>query len=218
VNTPHSTINRLERRVLFPVRLLYLLICILAHSSTASAQDSDGQLLAAVGVTEPIAIPTMATSTGAAVNVFDFRVLDGATIDGLATNVMQVVLHTSGTAPSTAFSNIVWRLNGTGVSNVTGTYSSGSNTITFSGLSMSVSNGGLETYTVNAYYGTNTGLTEGQTFIFSIDGDVDLTLGAGTLMSGANGTISNSTGSTVDITATKLTSLRSRLVRSVAAR
>lgn len=195
---------QLERYALFPTCLFSLLLCVLVFSSTASAQDSDGQLLAAVGVSEPIAIPTTVTSTGAALNVFDFRVLDGATSDGLAINVTQVVLHTSGTASNTAFSNVVWRLNGTGVSNVTGSYSSGANTITFSGLSMSISNGGLETYTVNAYYGTNTGLTEGQTFILSIDGDVDLTLGAGTLMSGANGTISNSTGSTVDVTATQL--------------
>ena len=40
--------------------------------------------------------------------------------------------------------------------------------------------------------------------MLSLDGDVDLTLGAGTLMSGGNGTISNSTGSPVVVAATQL--------------
>lgn len=205
VNTVPSFSVSPKRRISLSAFLFCSLLCILALSSVASAQDSDGQLIAAAGVTEPIALPSTANASGSAVDVFDFRLLDGATGDGLALNITQVVLHTSGTASSTIFGQVVWRLNGPDASNVTGTYSSGGNTITFSGLSISVSNGGLETYTVNAYYGTNTGLTEGQTFIISLDGDIDLTLGAGTLMSGSNGTISNSTGSTVDIAATKLT-------------
>ncbi len=203
-NTTHLITDLSGRCARLSNLLCFALLCILGLASVASAQDSDGQLLAAVGVSEPIALASTANAAGSAVDVFDFRLLDGATADAFALSITQIVLHTSGTASSAIYNQVVWRLNGPDATNVTGTYSSGGNTIAFSGLSISVSNGGLETYTVNAYYGTNSGLTEGQTFVLSIDGDVDLTLGAGTLMSGGNGTISNSTGSTVDITATQL--------------
>jgi PKD repeat protein len=203
-NTICSTHVSSESRTRCSVFLLFVLLCTLVLSSVASAQDSDGQLLAAVGVAEPVNLASTVNAAGSAVDVFDFRLLDGATADGLALNISQIVLHTSGTATSTVYNQVVWRLSGPDASNVTGTYSSGGNTITFSGLTISVSNGGLETYVVNAYYATNSGLTEGQTFVLSLDGDVDLTLGAGTLMSGGNGTISNSTGSPVVVAATQL--------------
>ena len=65
-----------------------------------------------------------------------------------------------------------------------------------------MANGGIETYTTNAYYNDNTSLTEGNTFILSLDGDVDLTVGGGNTQ--MSSTVSNSTGSTVDVTATQL--------------
>ncbi len=196
---------RLSSVFLFVPRFVPALFCTLALASAAGAQDSDGQLLAASGVTEPIALPSTINAVGSAVDVFDFRLLDGGSGDGLTLNVTQVVLNTSGTASNTIFAQVTWRLNGPSASNVTGVYNGGGNSITFSGLSISVPDGSLETYTVNAYYNDNTGLTESQTFILSIDGDVDLTLGGGgSLMSGANVARNNGSGSTVDIAATKL--------------
>ena len=94
---------------------------------------------------------------------------------------------------------------GPDATNVSGTYNSGANTLTFSGLAISVANAANETYTVNAYYSELTNPSENQTLILSIDGDTDLTVsGTGTQMSGANAAVNNSTGSTLSITATQL--------------
>ena len=176
-----------------------------ANSSqlTGLVADSDGSLTAAGGVTEPVAIDTTLDTTGEAVNVFDFTLSDGGTADGNALTVSQIVLNVSGTASDTQRDNVTWRLSGNDASNVTGTYNAGADTITFTGLSISIADGTSEVYTVNAYYNDNTGLTEGLTYILSVDGDTDVTVGAGTQM-GATSAITNSTGSTVDVVATTL--------------
>ena len=174
-----------------------------AYSSAVivSGIDSDGALTGAAGVSEPVALATDVTSAVASVDVFDFALSDGGAADGLALNATDVVLHTAGGA---SFDQVVWRLDGPDVGNATGTYSAGANTITFSGLSISVADGAAETYTVNAYYSDNTGLTDGAVFQLSLDGDDDLTLTGGTQMSGANGSVANGAGSAVDVTATQL--------------
>jgi hypothetical protein len=165
-----------------------------------TTKDNDGTLSASGTVSEPIALPSTATTSGAAVDIFDFTLTDGGASDGLTLAVTQVVFNTSGTGP---FAKVAFRLNGPDAANVSGTYSSGANTLTFSGLTISIANGTSETYTVNAYYSDNTSLTENQTLILSIDGDTDLTVsGTGTQISGANAAITNSTGTTLNITAT----------------
>ena len=172
-----------------------------AYSTSISLQaDTDGTLTAAGGVTEPAALPSTATGSGSAVDIFDFTLSDGGAADGLALGVSQAVLHTSGSGP---FSQVIFRLNGPDATNVTGTYNGGANTITFSSLPISVAHGASETYTVNAYYNDNSGLTEAQTLVLSIDGDIDLSV-SGTLMTGSNAAITNGTGSTVSIAATHL--------------
>jgi len=163
--------------------------------------DSDGDLTSAGGVTEPVGLPSTVDTEGEALDIFDFDLVDGGTSDGLTLDVSQIVLHTSGTGP---FSQVTFRLNGPDASNVTGTYSGGANTLTFSSLSISVANGGSETYTVNAYYNDNTGLTEDQTLALSVDGDTDLTVGGSGTQMGSTSAVTNGSGSTVDITATQL--------------
>ena len=173
----------------------------LTKIQTQDNLNTDGSLTAGTGVSEPVAIPSTATTTGAAVDIFDFKLTDGGGGDATAMTVSQVMLNTSGTGP---FSKLAFRLNGPDASNVSGTYNSSNNTISFTGLSLSVADGANETYTVNAYYSDNTGLTEDQTLILSVDGDVDLTLGANGTAMGTTTAVTNGTGSTVDITATKL--------------
>jgi hypothetical protein len=170
---------------------------------TVAIPNSDGSLTASATVTEPVAINTTVDTVGEAINVFDFTLTDGGTTDGLAMTVSQIVVNVSGTSSDTNRANVTWRLNGSDASNATGTYNAGADTITFTGLSISIADGTSEVYTVNAYYNDNTGLTEGLTYILSVDGDTDVTVGAGTQM-GATSAITNSTGSTVDVVATTL--------------
>lgn len=166
--------------------------------------DSDGSLTAAAGVAEPVAIPTTVDTIGEALDVFDFTLTDGGTADALALGVSQVVVNVSGTATDAQRSQITWRLNGPDASNVTGTYSAGADTLTFSGLSISVADGTSEVYTVNAYFNDNTSLTDNATVILSVDGDTDLTvLGTGTSMA-ATTAVTNGTGTLTTVAATRM--------------
>ena len=166
--------------------------------------DLDASLTAAAGVAEPVAISTTVDTVGEALDVFDFTLTDGGTADALALGVSQVVVNVSGTATDAQRSQVTWRLNGSDASNVTGTYSAGADTLTFSSLSISVADGTSEIYTVNAYFNDNTSLTDNATVILSVDGDTDLTvLGTGTSMA-ATTAVTNGTGTLTTVAATKL--------------
>ncbi|WP_020408661.1 tandem-95 repeat protein [Hahella ganghwensis] len=171
---------------------------------TTNSPDSDGDLTASGAVTEPVGLDTTVDTVGEAVDVFDFTLSDGGTADGLAMTVSQIVVNVSGTSTDTERGNITWRLNGNDVSNVAGVYNAGSDTITFSGISISVADGGSETYTVNAYYNDNTGVTEDHTVILSVDGDTDLTVGGSGTSMGATSAVTNGTGTTLDVVTTTL--------------
>ncbi|MCE9685551.1 cadherin-like domain-containing protein, partial [Shewanella sp. AS16] len=171
---------------------------------TTAAVDADGSLTAGGGVSEPVALNTTVDTVGEAVNLFDFTLTDGSGGDTLPMTVSQVVVNVSGTSTDSERGQVTWRLNGNDASNVAGVYDAGADTITFSGLSISVADGGSETYTINAYYNDNTNLTENHTFILSVDGDTDLTLGAGGTQMSTTSPITNSTGSTIGVTATAL--------------
>ncbi|MBT4500811.1 MAG: hypothetical protein HOC74_23985, partial [Gemmatimonadetes bacterium] len=177
-------------------------ITILPTSSsiTSITINSDGILTAGSGVSEPVALPSTANSVGDALPIFDFALVDGGASDGKPLELSQVVVHTSGTGP---FNKVVFRLSGPDASQVVGTQSGG--LLTFSGLNISVANGQTETYAVDAYYSDTSGLTDGQTLGLSIDGDVDLTVGAsGTQMSGGNAPVINGAGSAVAVVADRL--------------
>ncbi|MEA3352924.1 MAG: Ig-like domain-containing protein [Campylobacterota bacterium] len=173
-------------------------------TTTAPPADSDATLTAAGGVSEPVPLDTTVDTTGEAVDLFDFTISDGGTSDGLTTDITQIVLNVSGTATDAQRAKVTWRLNGNDVSNVTGTYDAGADTITFSGLSISIADGGSEVYTVNGYYNDNTGLTEDLTFILSTDGDTDFTVDGAKTQMAATSAVNNSTGTTVDVVTTAL--------------
>ncbi|MFH1741922.1 MAG: hypothetical protein ABIH23_23205, partial [bacterium] len=187
---------------------IFILITIavfLIAAEQANAQDSDGNLTAAAGVIEPVGLDSTVTTQGGATAVFDFTLTDGGGGDALALDVTQVVLHYSGSGGDALLLKVDWRLNGPDAVNAVGTVNTIADTITFAGLTVSVVEGDSEIYTVSAFYNDNTGLTEDQTIIVSIDGDTaDLTVGGGGTQMGATTPVNNGTGSTVDIIATQL--------------
>lgn len=172
------------------------------QGDTPSSATASGNLTAGSSVTEPVGLDTTADTSGEAVNLMDFTLVDDGS-DGSTMEISQIVVNVSGTSSDSERSKVTWRLNGNDASNVSGSYNSSSDTITFSGLSISVADGGSETYTINGYYNDNTGLSEDHTFILSIDGDTDITSSGGTTMA-ATTPVTNSSGSTVDVTATAL--------------
>ncbi len=172
------------------------------QGDTPSSATASGNLTAGSSVTEPVGLDTTADTSGEAVNLMDFTLEDDGS-DGSTMDISQIVVNVSGTSSDSERSKVTWRLNGNDASNVSGSYNSSSDTITFSGLSISVADGGSETYTINGYYNDNTGLSEDHTFILSIDGDTDITSSGGTTM-GTTPPVTNGSGSTIDVTATAL--------------
>ncbi|WP_462158959.1 Ig-like domain-containing protein [Pseudoalteromonas sp. GB56] len=172
--------------------------------SVTDTPDSDGDVIAGSTVIEPIGLDTTADTVGEAVDLFDFTIVDGGTSDGLPMTVSDIIVRVAGTTTDTDRSNITWRLNGSDVTNVTGTYDTALDRITFSGLSISIADGTSETYTVNGYYNDNTNVTEDSSFILIVEGDVNLTIGASGTQMGSTPAITNSTGGTLDVTATSL--------------
>ncbi|MHB0875814.1 MAG: DUF4347 domain-containing protein [Anaerolineae bacterium] len=176
----------------------------LANSSevTVLFRDSTSTVTAAGGVTEPVALPSTLDTAGEAANVFDFTIADDAHSDGYATAISEIALSTSGTAD---FTKVTWRLNGPDATNVTGTYNGVADTITFSGLSISVADGSSEPYTVSAYFSSTSGLVEGGTYLLSVDANTSFTVDvAGSQMAAGQDPVTNGTGSTVVIVATEL--------------
>lgn len=165
--------------------------------NVSSLFDSDGNLTTGGG-SEPSSIATNAGTTAA----LDFTLSDGGGSDGLAMTVSQVKVHVSGTSTATERGNVAWTLTGPDISSpVTGSYSAG--VVTFSGLTISVADGGGETYAVNANLG-HSGITDGHTFILSLDGDTDLTVGGSGTQMGSTTAVSNGAGFAASVVATKL--------------
>jgi hypothetical protein len=169
--------------------------------------DQDGLLTASATISEPVELASTVATASGALEIFDFTITDGGATDGKSLDVTKVILRLSGSA---SFEKIVFQLIGPDVTDVTGVYDSSEKTLIFSGIAISIANGSSETYRVKAYYGSNTGLIEGQTVVLSIKGDRDLTTGAiGTQMSSSNTIISNGSGSLIRIDATHLVLVRS---------
>ncbi len=152
--------------------------------------NKDGTLTSSSTLDESSTISLTSTvdTQAEAVDLFDFTLTDGSGGDGLALIVSKLVVNTSGTG---AFSQVAWLLNGPDAGNVSGTYSSSTNKISFSGLSISIADGANETYKIRGYYSDTTGLVDGATFSLSLDGDTEVTATAGSSMSGSNGAVSN---------------------------
>lgn len=166
--------------------------------------DRDGEITTAIGVTEPVAISTTINSEEQAIDIFDFTITDKGTSDNSPLKISEIKLSVSGTMGDTQRSQLTYRLNGNDESNVIGTYDADTDTISFKGLNISIAHGESEVYTINAYYNDNTNLTDGKTIILSIDGDTDVTVSKiGTQMR-TTSPVTNETGSTIDVKATKL--------------
>ncbi|NJO92380.1 MAG: hypothetical protein HC831_27975 [Chloroflexia bacterium] len=167
--------------------------------SFTTLTDVDGDVTLSATVTEPVTIPEFRNTVGEAIDVFDFTISDGGTSDALPLNISQIVINVSGTSTDTERANVTWRLNGPDASNITAVYNATSDIITFSGLSISVADGASEVYTVNAYYNTTSGLTDGHTFILSVDGDTDFSVASSGTKMGTTTAINNGTGSLIDL-------------------
>ena len=143
----------------------------------SDSSDEDANLTAASNVIEPVQLLSTATSSGEAMDVFDFTLSDGAGGDQLSTDISELVIHTSGTGD---FESVIWQLNGTGMTNITGSYDSVQQTLTFSNLQVSIADGNSQDFILSAYIDTSAVSTpnNGDIFLLSIDGDTDVVLDA----------------------------------------
>lgn len=164
--------------------------------------DSDGDLIASAGLSEPTLISTTIDTVGEAIDVLDFTLSDGGAADGVAMNISAISVQVSGTATDAQRAKLTWRISGPDVTNVAGTYDAANDEIDFTGLSISVADSTSETYVISAYFNDNTGAPEGLTYILSVDGDTNVVT-SGTSM-GTTAAVNNGSGVGVEVVATAL--------------
>ncbi|WP_420066124.1 DUF4347 domain-containing protein [Pectobacterium colocasium] len=173
---------------------------------TITPKDTTSTLTAGAA-SEATTFSTTATSVASATSLLDFTITDTGASDGVATTVSALYANVSGTATSSELSKMTFLLSGPDATNVVGTYDSSTGRVTFSGLSLSIADGGNETYTIKAYYSDNTSsndITDGHTVILSINAS-NVTTGSGssTFTSGQSN-VTNGSGASIDVAATKL--------------
>ncbi|RZF87403.1 DUF4347 domain-containing protein, partial [Pseudoalteromonas sp. CO325X] len=169
-------------------------------SVTVQAPLNNGDLIPAAGVSEPVLRPTTSNSPATAVDVLDFTLVDGGG-DNLPMNISSIQVQVNGTATEYERNSTTWRLNGPDANNIVGNYIA--DTLTFSGLNISIADGTQEDYIINAYYHVNTFMVDNRTFRLSVNGETQVTESSGTTM-GTTTQVNNGTGSVLDITATGL--------------
>lgn len=167
----------------------------------AAPSDADGMVSEALSHNASIGLNTTADTLDEAVDVIAFTLSDGGTADATPLSVTGLQMNVSGTGAS-VFSKLTWILNGPDATDVQGEVNDGK--VTFSGLSIEVTDGGSETYTVSAYFIDNTGLTEGQAIVLSIDADTDITVASGSTTFGATSPVTNGSGAAITVEATQL--------------
>ena len=166
--------------------------------------DTDGNVTAAGGVSEPVTLSTTVGSTATPVALFDFTLSDGATVDSLPLEVTAIAINISGTTDDTLRGQIDWLLDGPDATAVAGVYDAATDKINFTALNISVASGASEDYTLSARFNTVTNVTDGQTLIFTLDGVSDVTLSGSGTQFATTTAITNGTGTVVEVRATQL--------------
>lgn len=141
----------------------------MGYALPGDPRDFDGTINAAGGITEPVNIPSTASSA-APVSILDFTIDDGGAGDGFPLRVHDINLQLSGTA-SGNFSNL--RFNLTGCASFSGIAPAGS-TVSFIGADITVADSGSATCSLQAYWDTPVTIVDNQTVAISINGYTDL--------------------------------------------
>ncbi|WP_407321879.1 DUF4347 domain-containing protein [Dickeya ananatis] len=184
----------------------YLDNLVLNNIRAASSVDATSTVTAGPSG-EATTFSTTATSAASATSLLDFTITDLGTSDGSATNVSQFYANVSGTATSSELSKMTFLLSGPDATNVVGTYDSSTGRITFSSLSLSVANSSNETYTIKAYYNDNTSsndITDHHTVVLSVNASNFTTVSGGSTFAGSQANVTNGSGASIDVAATKL--------------
>ncbi|ACT05282.1 Ig family protein [Dickeya chrysanthemi Ech1591] len=171
-----------------------------------TSQDSTSTLTAGAA-SEATTFSTTATSVGSATSLMDFTITDTGASDGVATTVSALYANVSGSATSSELSQMTFLLSGPDATNVVGTYNSGTGRVTFSGLNVSIADGGSETYTIKAYYNDNissSDITDHHTVVLSINAS-NVTTGSGSsTFAGSQANVTSGSGASIDVAATQL--------------
>ncbi|WP_226067319.1 putative Ig domain-containing protein [Dickeya zeae] len=179
---------------------------IITDVKTAAPKDSTSTLTAGAA-SEATTFSTTATSVGSATSLMDFTITDTGASDGVATTVSALYANVSGSATSSELSKMTFLLSGPDATNVAGTYDSSTGRVTFSGLNVSIADGGSETYTIKAYYNDNTSsndITDHHTVVLSINAS-NVTTGSGSsTFASAQSSVTNGSGASIDVAATQL--------------
>ncbi len=156
---------------------------------------------------EAATFSTTATSAASATSLLDFTLSDPGTSDGSATTISQFYANVGGTATSAELSKMTFLLSGPDATNVIGAYDSSTGRITFSGLNLSIADNSSETYTIKAFYSDNASsndITDHHTVIVSVNASNFTTASGSSTFASGQASVSNGSGASIDVVATKL--------------
>lgn len=168
----------------------------------ASLVANSGADLIAPALSFPAGLPTATATVSNPVEVFDFIIKDGGDAsatppepDNLTTNISVLKMATSGTGD---FSKLTWLLNGAGANDIAGVYEEATNTLTFGDsnnpLTIAVPDGQPERYAVKAFFNTTAGVTNGDTYLLTVNGATDATMKLPSTLMGITQNVSNGSG------------------------
>jgi hypothetical protein len=163
--------------------------------------DTDGTVVSAAGVIEPVNLDTTKDSIAEAVAVFDFTVTDGGGADETSMRLTAITIAVTG-GDDTVRAKLTWLLRRASGAVFPMTYNAAADRLELGGIAFDIAHGSSETFTLSAYYHDNTGLTEGIRFGLSLTGASDLTV-TGTQI-GSLTPLTNGSGSLVTVEASVL--------------
>lgn len=191
----HTDVVAEEGRVLrFAVSGVCWQLCGVRILSSHMPSDTDGNLTAAAGITEPASLPITSTASSSAVGLLDFTLSDGGGGDGEPLTVSALTVHVAGTLNP---QGLKFRLDGPDATGIEGTYNAENGTLLFADLTLSIADGSSETYTLSAWFETTTDVANGHTLLLTIDGTTDLTVGPLNTLMGSTVAVNNGSGSQV---------------------
>ena len=150
---------------------------------------------------ESVNIPTTLNTIEKAVDIFDFKIDDTKSNDGLPIKITGITLETSGTGD---FNKISWRLNGPDAIDIEGIYSIAANTLTFNGLNLIINDKADETYTISGYFSSSADTLDNSTFLLSITGNTGLMVAENSTQFTSLTPVTNGDGTKATVIATQL--------------
>ncbi|MEX1198183.1 MAG: hypothetical protein WEB57_10010 [Pseudohongiellaceae bacterium] len=142
---------------------------VVVRGSVGDANQS-GRIVAGPRDLAPVNLSTEVTTAGEAVDVLEFTLVNQDKGDAAPLDVARITVRAWRRYRPFDPGKITWRLNGPGSDGVIGVYDPRARAITFDAPDIQIENGTEQTYTVDAHFNDNTGVSESENIWLEIEG------------------------------------------------